>query len=388
MWIDDQTGAGLVRWLESFDQVSYFGVAADENDRSASSVTWVDVRQLSGASRLRAIPLPRAYRIELAVLRTASMRRQLAEEIRRHQYLSFVVGGLFGDWGALAALEAIHQGRKYACCLDAPATEQLRRVLPEMRYRRRIKEAVVLPVADKLTRWLVKRSAVGLLQGSDTYNYYKSFSANPTLIYDTHTSRADAISVQNIKTKTEQVLNDEAVRICYVGRAISIKGPLEWIETLGLLDRSGVEFEAVWLGDGPMLPAMKEAAQERGLADRVSFRGFIGDRKAVLEEMRRSHIFLFCHKVPESPRCLVEALVSGCPIVGFECDYASELVREQGGGEFVPVGDSKALASSIARLVRDRKRLADLITSAAQTGRKFDEESVYRHRADTIKRFS
>jgi len=137
-----------------------------------------------------------------------------------------------------------------------------------------------------------------------------------------------------------------------------------------------------------MLPAMKEAAQERGLADRVSFRGFIGDRKAVLEEMRRSHIFLFCHKVPESPRCLVEALVSGCPIVGFECDYASELVREQGGGEFVPVGDSKALASSIARLVRDRKRLADLITSAAQTGRKFDEESVYRHRADTIKRFS
>ena len=52
------------------------------------------------------------------------------------------------------------------------------------------------------------------------------------------------------------------------------------------------------------------------------------------------HVLVFCHTTPESPRNLVEALISGCPIVGYHSDFAAELVGD-GGGAFVTTGDVK-----------------------------------------------
>jgi glycosyltransferase involved in cell wall biosynthesis len=113
--------------------------------------------------------------------------------------------------------------------------------------------------------------------------------------------------------------------------------------------------------------------------------GFMSDRTQILNHMKQSDVFLFCHKTPESPRCLIEALVCGTPIVGYGSGYPRDLVSQDGGGDFVPVGETDALAEKLIALDRDRPALARLIGSAAQSGLRFDEQTVYSHRAGLIR---
>ncbi len=136
-----------------------------------------------------------------------------------------------------------------------------------------------------------------------------------------------------------------------------------------------------------MLEPMRREAERLGVTDCVSFAGFIANREKVLSVMRDSDLYLFCHKTPESPRCLVEALVSGTPLIGFDSPYPRALIEANGGGRLVEAGDVEALAAVISTLDTNRVQLADLISRSAQDGVRFDEESVYRERGDLLKAF-
>ncbi|MGO4830732.1 glycosyltransferase, partial [Rhizobiaceae sp. 2RAB30] len=174
------------------------------------------------------------------------------------------------------------------------------------------------------------------------------------------------------------------LRIVYVGRAAEMKGPFDWLEALAQAKQRGVTFEARWLGDGPLLDEMKRRAAGLGIADSVDFAGFVSNRGLTLSAMREADLFLFCHKTPESPRCLIEALVSACPIAGYTGAYPQGLIAADGGGLLTAMNDVGALAGSIAGLDSDRRRLAQLVRDAAKTGQRFDEEKLYRERAELI----
>jgi colanic acid/amylovoran biosynthesis glycosyltransferase len=151
------------------------------------------------------------------------------------------------------------------------------------------------------------------------------------------------------------------------------------VAVLERLSAAGVDFRAVWLGDGVELPAMQARVRAAGLDDRVSMPGFATDRSAVLASLRAAQVFLFCHKTPESPRCLIEALISGCPIVGYDGAFARDLITGHGGGPLVPRGEVAALAGAAAALAGDRTRLADLAGRAARDGAPFTAEAVFEH---------
>ena len=164
-----------------------------------------------------------------------------------------------------------------------------------------------------------------------------------------------------------------------------MKGPLQWIEVLEKLLADGVNFRATWLGDGDDLPAMQARVQTAGLSNLVDLPGFTDDRGAVLAALRNAHAFLFCHLTPESPRCLIEALVSGCPLFGYNSAFAADLISEHQGGCLVKGGDVAELAKAVAALARDRSALVRRIQAAVRDGAPFDDVSVFRHRSDVIK---
>ena len=104
--------------------------------------------------------------------------------------------------------------------------------------------------------------------------------------------------------------------------------------------------------------------------------------------LRDADIFMFCHKTEESLRCLIEALKSGSPIVGYGSSYPRDLARE-GGGRFVGVGESDALGDLISELAGpDRSVLASLMEAAAAAGSELDDVSVFRHRSELIRAHS
>ena len=384
--IDDQTAAGIAQWCRYFDQVTYFGIAEAAGDAHTSSTEWVDIQNYAGAERCQLVALPHSYRVGKMAGEYRRVRRLLAIAVDQHTHLCFTIGGLIGDWPAIGALEANRRRRKYSAWIDRVEPLIIRNRLSGASVLKRAAAMVALPTMERYTKFLLARSEIALLQGRDTFDHYSQWAPEPYCTYDTHTSANDEISSSDLAHKQTRIEAGEPLQILYVGRAAAMKGPFDWLEVLNLLHRRGVAFRATWLGDGPDLRHMQERTAELELSAVVKLPGFQGDREEVLRAMRNSDLLLFCHKTPESARCLIEALVSGCALVGYETAYPRGLVEAQGGGVFSPQDDVLSLVGRISDLATDRPKLANVVGSAAASGKSYNEDVVYAYRAKLMLR--
>ncbi|WBO20856.1 glycosyltransferase [Sphingomonas abietis] len=314
------------------------------------------------------------------------VRKTLREAVAQHEHLCFTFGGIIGDWPALAAREAIRQDRRYGAWIDRVEVPIIRNRMAGASQGRRLAAAIAAPLGEHYTRHLIRHSAVALLQGGDTFQHYARWASAPHCTYDTHTRIHDRIDAATVSAKQARLVAGEPLRIVYAGRAAPMKGTGDWLDTLALLHAQQIPFRATWIGDGPDLATMRGRVASARLTGLVDLPGFEGDRDILLDRMRQSDMLLFCHKTPESARCLIEALVSGCPLVGYRSAYAYGLVATHGGGAFTPLDDPNALAVQVAELHRDRAGFARLIGDAAASGRLYDEDGVYAHRAELMRR--
>jgi glycosyltransferase involved in cell wall biosynthesis len=379
--IDDQTAAGIAQWCRYFDRVTYFGILQDSEDNSSSSTVWVDLADVDGADRCELRALPRGYRLGQMLRQSHRVHKLLKNAVATHAHLCFTIGGLVGDWPAIAAFEARAQRRKYAAWIDRVEPSIIRNRLQGGPVLKRAAAAIMLPIMEKYTIRILSRSTVALLQGRDTFDHYASWAPNPHCTYDTHTHVRDEISGDALARKQACIESGEPLKIIYVGRAAPMKGPLDWIAVMDKLHHMKVPFRATWIGDGAALGQMRARIDELGLMHVIDLAGFEGDRDKLLGAMRGSDLLVFCHKTPESPRCLVEALVSGCALAGYESAYPKGLVEDRGGAVFATQDDIVSLAGHIGNLHRDRGALAGLVSNAAASGRLYNEDAVYAHRA-------
>lgn len=384
--IDDQTAAGIAQWCRHFEKVTYFGIADEEADGESSSSSWVDIADKLDADRCELVALPRAYKIGGMLREYRQVRVRLADAVSRHRHLCFTFGGLVGDWPAIAAREAIAQKRNYGAWIDRVEPLVIRNSMHGASAKRKIAATVTLPLIEHNIRYLLRKSSVALLQGLDTFEHYQALSQDPHCTYDTHTQISDEIAPDVLLEKKARILGGAPINILYVGRAAAMKGPGDWLSTLERIHGMNVPFRATWIGDGPELPMMRERIAASAISEFVHLAGFESNRETLLQGMRSSDMFLFCHKTPESPRCLIEALVSGCPLVGYETAYPRGLVQKRGGAMFAPQDDHAALADQIARLHKDRFLFAELVSDAAASGQEYNEAAVYEHRANLMKR--
>lgn len=383
--LDNQTAAGVSHWCRHFDRVTYIGVAEDPAYAGASSLAWVDTDQGLLGEKATLVALPRAYRIAPMAREYRAVRARLAQEIARHRHLCYTIGGLVGDWPALAGIESIRQKRRYAAWLDRVEPSIIRNKAAGASLRYRLLAEMAIPIMERYTRHILRHSAIALLRGGDTFEHYARWASDPHCIHNTHTHASDQIAADVLAAKQARALSGAPLNIVYVGRANAMKGPEDWFQVLERLHGAGVPFRATWVGDGPDLAKMRERVAGSVLAGLVDLPGFEGRRDVLLQALRDADLLLFCHKTAESARSLVEALVCGCPIVGYGTAYPRGLVETHGGGAFVPKDDVPGLAARVEALHRDRPALAALIGAAAASGTLYDEESVYAHRAGLMR---
>ena len=380
--IDPHFENNLAGYLSRVDRVAVACSPAAPTSGSGISNS-IPVEETSIADRLDLIVLPEAYREDRYFRHGRAVRKLLTREIERSTYLSFSPHAPF-DWPTLAAKIAISQRRPYDIEADwdmenvswmlwSTMRPGLNKVRKRLWFRKFIRDF------DKCMR----HSSVALLQGADVYRAYKDVAPNPYQVLNVQVTREDFIVEDDLARKIDAIESGCPLRVAYAGRATDMKGPFDWLKTVKELKSLGIELAATWFGDGDQLEAMKGFVTENQLADVVSLRGSV-DRDQALAELRSSHIFLFCHLAAESPRCLVEALASATPIVGYESGYARGLVAKDGGGEFVEIGDWKSLARVVADLDRNRAHLARLVRAAHATALHFDRDAAIRERIDLI----
>ena len=338
-----------------------------------------------GPDRFRFIPLPTIYQPIDFLRAIPGVRKLLRAEIEASTHLIFTPYSLIGDWPTIAIREAVKLNRPYTIEADGVHGDVMRkRHISDVAWKRWIKRNVVFPAFDRSHRYCLENSTLAVFQGQDVFNAYAKHCRNPLkLNHHIPVYAGDHISDEQLQAKLKSIAKGDPLKIVYAGRAIDMKGPLEWVDTLYELDKLGVKFEATWLGDGPMLDEVKARVAKLGVPG-LTFAGFVSDREAILGALRKAHVFLFCHNTLESARILGEALASGTPLVGFRTDYPADLVAEHGGGLLAPMGDVKGLAAIVCELDADRRQLAQIVESAARSGREFDREKLLHRRAEIV----
>ncbi len=99
------------------------------------------------------------------------------------------------------------------------------------------------------------------------------------------------------------------------------------------------------LGTGPMLPELRELADLLGIAEHVTFEGFV---RNPLPYMQAADAFLLSSRCEGFGNVLVEALGCGTPVISTDCPYGPAEILEKGRfGVLVPPRDPEAMATAM-----------------------------------------
>jgi colanic acid/amylovoran biosynthesis glycosyltransferase len=378
--LDRQACNGLRLWLKNFRKVSLLCPVV--RDRPPIDDT-LPVTVIEDEHRLEILPLPVAYTPAAFLRALPTTKRVLRATMLRSTHLQFAIGGIWGDWGSVAALVAYKLRLPFAVWTDRVESEVIRSsASSKFGIRKAYTKAYAL-LTRHYERSVIRRSSLGLFHGMDCYEAYALYSSSPHLVHDVHLGPDKRISSTEIDAKCLRG-QDEVVQIAYAGRAHREKGIYDWIDALAVLDRAGGRFQAAWYGDGPEFSQALQYAEQKRFKNSVMFQPRI-DHLELIRRLRVADIFLFCHKTPESPRCLIEALISGTPIVGYSTAYSENLIAVHSGGVLTPQHDIQRLGQALTSVALDRSRLRELAVRAAGDGRPFTDEAVFRHRSDLIK---
>lgn len=95
-----------------------------------------------------------------------------------------------------------------------------------------------------------------------------------------------------------------------------------------VVDR-GYNVEMRFIGDGALRPKYEEMAETLGIRDKCVFCGLIRNKMTLLEELRKSHLFIFPTKAEGLPRSVLEAMAQGLPCVSSPVDGVPELLPDK-----------------------------------------------------------
>jgi glycosyltransferase involved in cell wall biosynthesis len=136
------------------------------------------------------------------------------------------------------------------------------------------------------------------------------------------------------------------------------------------------------VGTGPDAAALEAQAAELGVADAVTFRGFVENPHPL---MRAADLYVLSSRYEGFPNVALEALASGTPVVASACPGVAGLVLPGVNGWLAPVGDPVALGDALIRAHRERGQL-DPAAVRASVRERFETSLITRRYEQVIAR--
>lgn len=113
---------------------------------------------------------------------------------------------------------------------------------------------------------------------------------------------------------------------------------------------SDLSWKLTLAGTGPCLAACQAEAQRLGLSERVHFPGLLKDPRSLYSD---SDIALHASDKESLPNFLVEAQMSGLPVVAFDVDGVGETFQHGTSGYLIPHKDQAAFLHALIQLSRN-----------------------------------
>lgn len=168
--------------------------------------------------------------------------------------------------------------------------------------------------------------------------------------------RARLVVVPNYVSVPSPVsrMRDGPPTLLFLGLLGPRKGIFDLLEALAVLSEAHPDLRLVVGGNGQVQDAERQAAK-LGLAERVTFKGWVGpDEKATL--LAQADIYVLPSYNEGLPMSVLEAMSFGLPVITTTVGGIPELITSGRDGILVRPGDVNGLAAAIGELADDPER--------------------------------
>lgn len=151
--------------------------------------------------------------------------------------------------------------------------------------------------------------------------------------------------------------------IVLVSRLVKLKHPEDALLVAKEVRARGHDISVVLVGDGPMRQELEELAGRMGLSGNAVFVG-ARDQDWIKSALTSAEVILS----PLTGLALIEACLSGTPVVAYDAEWQSELVRPGDTGLLVPYRDPRQMAEGVCYLLDNPdagKRMAERARNTA-----------------------
>ncbi|TKH01020.1 glycosyltransferase family 4 protein, partial [Peribacillus simplex] len=146
-----------------------------------------------------------------------------------------------------------------------------------------------------------------------------------------------------LKSEINEILNEEKILLCMVGRFSKQKDQATLIKAMKSLSK---DVHLLLIGEGPLKAQNEFLAKEIGLERRIHFLGFRNDVDRIY---KTSDIVILSSKWEGFGLAAVEGMATGKPVIASDVTGLKEVV--EGAGVLFKKGDSLDLAENINNLL-------------------------------------
>jgi glycosyltransferase involved in cell wall biosynthesis len=152
------------------------------------------------------------------------------------------------------------------------------------------------------------------------------------------------------------------------------KNPVQLVEAIAAARARGIPARALFIGDGPMRPAIEARAAALGIAEHVLITGLQQDVRPLVAACDAT--VLCSTSVETFSLAALEAMALGRPVVHADIGGAAEMVRHGREGFLFPVGDTPALVERLAALADPALRSRMGAQARASVEARFGESAM------------
>ena len=170
-------------------------------------------------------------------------------------------------------------------------------------------------------------------------------------------------------------------RLLQAGRLIEKKGIVTSLRAFAEFTKVFPNARFVIAGEGPMLEELQRTTNELGIAEKVSFPGFI-DQEKLRDLLIKSHIFLHPSQVAADgnqegvPNSVLEAMASGLPVFATRHGGIPEAIDDGLTGVLVDERDHAMLAKRLIEAARQPDLLSRLgLAGSKSVAEKFEQNA-------------